>query len=116
MAITSAVGAIVAAALTATASIASAVTSSRQADKANKRQMQYQQQVAQQEADTAAKEKRLQQESIARSKAYGASLLNADTNMQNLLNTGGYGEDKLGSSGIISDTLRSGTSVQSMFS
>lgn len=106
---------VVAAAITAVAAITSSVISSKQADKANKRQMQYQQQIAQQEADAQAKEKRLQQESLARSKAYGASLLNSDTNTQNMLNEGGYGEDKLGSSSIISESLQQG-SVQSMFS
>ena len=78
--------------------------------------MQYQQQLAQQQADTEAKEKRLQQEAQARSKAYGASLLNSDTNTQNMLNEGGYNEEKLGSSGIISESLQQGNSVQSMFS
>lgn len=116
MAVSAAVGSIIAAVVAAAASVTTAAVSSHQADKANKRQIQYQQQIAQQEADAAAKEKRLQQEAQARSKAYGASLLDSDTNTQNMLNEGGYGEDKLGSSGIISESLQKGNSVQSMFS
>lgn len=105
---------IAAAVISAAAAVTTSVISSKQADKASKRQQEYQQQVLNQQKETEAKEKQLTDESKQRSRAYGLSLLDSDTNMQNML-SGGYDEENLGNNSLLSNTLGSG-SVGSMFS
>ena len=74
----------------------------------------YQKQIQAQNAATDAEEKRLSQEAQQRSRAYGASLLNSDTTLQNNY-SGSLNEenDVLGSS-LLTNVLSSG-SVESMF-
>lgn len=93
-------------------SVATAVMSNRQAKKAEQRQADYQQQLANQEAETKAKEKKLTDESNQRNRAYGASLLQGNTQLDNIL-TSSWDEEE-NSTSLLSQTLQP-MSVQSMF-
>lgn len=79
---------LIGAAIGGAATIASTVISSRQADKASKRQENYYNQMAAQEAATAAEQKRIDKESQDRARAYGASLLSDNTQLNNMLSGG----------------------------
>lgn len=94
------------------ATIASSVISNRQADKASKRQQEYQQQLANQEAAAQAEEKRITDEANQRNRAYGASLLQGNTQLDNIL-TSSWDEEE-NSTSLLSQTLQP-MSVQSMF-
>lgn len=98
-------------ALGAAASVYGTISSNKQAEESAARQAEYQKQLAAQEAATEAEEKRLAQEAQARTKAYGASLLNNNTALDNML-SGGYSSEQLGGS-VISSNLGSG--VDSIF-
>ena len=78
---------------TAAGGIYSAVDSHRQAKKAEKRQAAYQKQVAAEEAAAAAEEKRIKDETLARQQAYGASLIEGSTQLNNVLSGGGYTDE-----------------------
>ena len=99
------------------ATIASTVMNNKQAEKSAERQAQYQQQALEEQRAAEAEEKRLTQEARQRSQAYSASLLNSDTNLNNML-SGGYSEEELGGSNgslLVNDPGLQGSSVQSMF-
>lgn len=95
------------------ATIASSVISNRQAEKASKRQAEYQQQLLNQQAATEAEEKRLVDESNQRNRAYGASLLQGNTQLDNIL-TSSWKEEEGTSTSLLSQTLQP-MNVQSMF-
>lgn len=105
---------IIGTALGAAASVYGTISSNKQAEKSAKRQQEYQEQLAAEQAAAEAEEKRIAQEAQARSKAYGASLLNDGTSLKNML-SGGYSDQQLGSGSIITDGKTTG-SVDSMFS
>lgn len=92
--------------------IYSTVQSARQANAAAKRQEDYYNKIAQQEAATAAEQKRIDKESQDRARAYGASLLSDNTQMNNML-SGGWEDDDY-STTILNSGVQSG-SVSSMF-
>lgn len=96
----------------AAASVYGTISSNRQAEKSAQRQAEYQKQLAAEEAATEAEQKRITQEAIDRSNAYGASLLAGNTALNNNL-SGNYQDEQLGSS-ILSSSLGSG--VSSLFS
>lgn len=100
--------------LAAGATVASTVMSNNQAEASQKRQLEYQKQLQAQDAATEAEEKRLAQEAEQRSRAYGSSLLNSDTTLNNNL-SGGFNDtgDSLGGASLITGGL---SSVESMFS
>lgn len=108
--------AILGAVATIGSSVIGAIASNSQAKDAAKRQQEYQNQLAAQEAATVAEEKRLTEEAKQRSKAYGASLLDSGTNLQNML-SGGYSNEQVGGS-LLTTGLGSGTATgtSSMFS
>lgn len=99
--------------LAAGATVASTIMSNNQAKESQERQLEYQKQLQAQEAATEAEEKRLAQEAEQRSRAYGASLINSDSTLQNNY-SGSFNDegDSLGSSSLITNGL---TSVESMF-
>ncbi len=97
------------------ATIASTVMSNRQADKAAKRQAEYQKQLADQQAAADAEEKRLTDESNQRNRAYGASLLQGNTQLDNILSGSWDDEEDIGGGAtLLGETLQP-MSVQSMF-
>lgn len=102
---------IIGTALGAAASVYGTISSNRQAEKSAARQAEYQKQLAAEQAATEAEERRLAQEAQDRTRSYGASLLNSNTALDNML-SGGYSDDSLGSS-ILTTSLGSG--VESMF-
>lgn len=111
------IAAIVGGVATIGSTVISAVSSNRQADKAAERQEKYQKQLAQQEAATEAAEKQKTQEALDRQNAYGASLLDGNTALDNML-SGGYSSDDISNSeslSLLGNTLQSGSTVQSMF-
>lgn len=101
--------------VTAGATIASTIMSNNAAKDSQERQIEYQKQIQAQNAATEAEEKRLSQEAQQRSRAYGASLLNSDTTLQNNY-SGSFNDesDALGGSSLLTNELSSG-SVESMF-
>ena len=108
---------VIGAALGAVGTIASAVISSNQADKTAERQLNYQKELNAQQQATEEQEKQLTLESQQRSQAYGASLLDGNTALDNML-SGGYNSDNIGNSestSLLGNTLQSGSTVQSMF-
>lgn len=91
--VSAAVGSIIAATIAAAATIGGTVISSRNAAAAQDRQLEYQKQVlAQQRADEAA-EKKLQKETQDRNRAYGASLLDGNSQLDNILTSSWDGSD-----------------------
>lgn len=70
-----------------------AIDSHRQAKKAEKRQADYQNKIAAEEAAAAAEEQRIKDETLARQKAYGASLIEGNTQLNNVLSGGGYTDE-----------------------
>lgn len=110
MAISSGAAALIGAVIAAAATTYSAVSSNKQADKANKRNLAYQRELAQQEADAQAKEQQLALEAIQRERAYGASLLNADT----LLSNSTYVGEENDSFGVLGSTLGGGQTPDMM--
>lgn len=103
---------LIGAAIGGIATVTSAVVSSRQADKAADRQQQYYNKIAEQEAATAAEQNRINKESKERARAYGASLLSDNTQLNNML-SGGW-EDENYSSTILNSGAQN-ASVSSMF-
>ena len=103
---------LIGAAIGGIATVTSAVISSRQADAAADRQQEYYNKIAAQEAATAAEQKRLDKESQDRARAYGASLLSDNTQMNNML-SGGW-DDENYSTTILNSGVQNG-SVSSMF-
>ena len=112
MALSSGAYALIAAVVSAAATTYSAVSSNKQAEKANKRNLAYQKELAQQEADAQAKEQQLALEAIQRERAYGASLLNADS----LLSNATYVGEENDSYGVLGNTLGSGQTPDMMTS
>lgn len=110
MALSSGAYALIAAVVSAAATTYSAVSSNKQADKANKRNLAYQRELAQQEADAQAKEQQLALEAIQRERAYGASLLDADS----LLSNATYVGEENDSFGVLGNTLGSGQTPDMM--
>lgn len=110
MAISSGAAALIGAVIAAAATTYSTVSSNKQADKANKRNLAYQRELAQQEADAQAKEQQLALEAIQRERAYGASLLNADT----LLSNSTYVGEENDSYGVLGNTLGGGQTPDMM--
>lgn len=101
--------------LGAAATVTTAVMSNNQAKKAEKRQAAYQQQLADQQAATEAEEKRLTDESNQRNRAYGASLLQGNTQLDNILSGSWDDEEDIGGGAtLLGETLQP-MSVQSMF-
>lgn len=70
-----------------------AIDSHRQAKKAEKRQADYQNKIAAEEAAAAAEEQRIKDETLARQQAYGASLIEGSTQLNNVLSGGGYTDE-----------------------
>lgn len=70
-----------------------AIDSNRQARKAEKRQAAYQNKIAAEEAAAEAEEKRIKDETLARQQAYGASLIEGSTQLNNVLSGGGYTDE-----------------------
>lgn len=99
--------------LGAAATVTTAVISNNQAKDAAKRQVKYQEQLTAQEAATEAEEKRITQESLQRQQAYGASLLEGNTGLNNVL-SGGYNEENYLGGSLLGNTLGS-SSVSSVF-
>ena len=87
----------------------SAVDSHRQAKKAEARQDAYQKQLAAEEAAAEAEEQRIKDETLARQQAYGASLLDDSTALNNAL-SGGF-SDEVGNFSLV----QTGSSVNDMF-
>lgn len=112
MALSSGAYALIAAVISAAATTYSAVSSNKQAEKANKRNLAYQKELAQQEADAQAKEQQLALEAIQRERAYGASLLDADS----LLSNATYVGEENDSYGVLGNTLGSGQTPDMMTS
>lgn len=107
---------IVSAVVAAGASITSTVLSNNAAKKSQERQINYLKETQAQEAATAAEEKRLSQEAQQRQKAYGASLLNTDTLMNNMYsNKVNEQDDPLGNSSLLVNELSGMNSVRSIF-
>lgn len=97
------------------ATIATAVMSNRQAEKSAARQAEYQQKLLDQQTATAAEEKRLTDESNQRNRAYGASLLQGNSQLDNILTGSWDDEEEIGGgSTLLGETLQP-MSVQSMF-
>lgn len=99
------------------ATIMATSMSNRQAEKASQRQAAYQQQLMDQQAATEAEEKRITDESNQRNRAYGASLLQGNTQLDNILSGSWNDEENVGGSGgntLLGETLQP-MSVQSMF-
>lgn len=98
------------------ATIASTVMNNKQAEKSAQRQAAYQQQALQLQQNTEAEEKRITQEARQRSQAYSASLLDNDTNLNNML-SGGYSDNNLGgSNSLLVNEPTAQKGVESMFS
>lgn len=99
----------------AAATITSTLITTKQANDAADRQINYQRQINAQEAEAAAQEQQIAKDAAERSRAYGASLLASDTQLNNLL-SGGYDDDDytFGGGTILTNSLASG-GVQSMF-
>lgn len=102
-------------ALSAAATVASTMITSKRADEAAERQEKYQREINAQQAAAQEQEKQIAKDAAARSRAYGASLLASDTQMNNLL-SGDYEDDdySFGQGTILTNSLASG-GVQSMF-
>lgn len=102
-------------ALSAAATVASTIISSRQADDAAERQEKYNNQLLAEQKSAQAQEKQIAKDAAERSRAYGASLLSSDTQLDNLL-SGGYDDDDytFGGGTILTNSLTPG-GVQSMF-
>jgi hypothetical protein len=108
------IAALASTAVAAGTSIYSTVQSNKQAKDSARRQQAYYNKLAAEQAATEAEEKRLTAEAEQRSRAYGASLLDSGTQLQNML-SGGYNEDeKTFGSGIITQELQP-MGVQSLF-
>lgn len=71
----------------------SIIDSNRQAKKAEKRQAAYEQKLAAEQAAADAEEQRIKDETLARQKAYGASLIGDNTQLTNVLSSGGYSDE-----------------------
>lgn len=104
------------AALGAAATIGSTIISTNQAEKASKRQAAYQQSLLDQQKATEAEEQRITNEANERNRAYGESLLNGNSQLDNAL-TGYSSElDNEGNFSLLSNTLQPGsTNVQELF-
>ena len=89
----SAAASLIGAAVSAATAVGTTVYSSTQQNKAEKRQRAYQQAILDEEAAAEAREKELAMQSKQRSKAYGASLLDSDTTLDNALTSGGFTND-----------------------
>lgn len=109
MAISAGVASLVAGLAAAAATVTTSIISTKQADKANQRSLDYQKQIAAQEQADQEAEDKLTAESQQRARAYGASLLNSDTTLNNALISNAYSDEeqntsllttKLGSSGV----------------
>jgi hypothetical protein len=115
--VTAALG-LVGAALGAAATIGSTIISTKQAEKASKRQAEYQQSLLDQQRATEAEEQRITNEANERNRAYGASLLDGNTQLDNAL-TGYNSEYSLNNDqdySLLSNTLKPGsTNVQELF-
>jgi hypothetical protein len=115
--VTAALG-LVGAALGAAATIGSTIISTKQAEKASKRQAEYQQSLLDQQRATEAEEQRITNEANERNRAYGASLLDGNTQLDNAL-TGYNSEYSLSNDqdySLLSNTLKPGsTNVQELF-
>lgn len=81
---------IIAAAIAAAASVGTTAYSSHQQDKSEKRQLEYQQSIIDEEKAAEAKEKELALQAKDRDKAYRMSLLQGDTVLQNALTSSGH--------------------------
>lgn len=107
------IAAIIGGVATVGSTVVSAISSNKQADKAAERQAAYNKQLAAQEAASKAEENRITQEALQRSKAYGASLLDSGSQLDNVL-SGGFSDDLFGNSSILRNSLSS-SSVSSIF-
>lgn len=96
--------AIVAAAIAAVASIGTTVYSSHQQEKSEERQRDYQQAILDEETAAEEKEKELARQARERSKAYGMSLLNSDTTLNNALTSSGFSNDLDNSYSLLGST------------
>lgn len=96
--------AIIAAAIAAVASVSTTAYSSHQQKKSEERQRDYQQAILDEEAAAEEKEKELARQSRERSKAYGMSLLNSDTTLNNALTSGGFSNDLDNSYSLLGST------------
>ena len=109
--------AVLGAALGAAATIGATVISTRQAEKASKRQAAYQQSLLDQQKATEAEEQRITNEANERNRAYGESLLNGNSQLDNALT--GYSselDNEEGNFSLLSNTLQPGsTNVQELF-
>lgn len=101
------------AAASAGVGIYSAVQSNKQAKEAEKRQAAYNAQLKADQEATAAKEKQLAADAKARSRAYGSSLVDSGTQLNNMLSGGYDDEDYVGGS-VLGSSLGS-ADVSSMF-
>lgn len=90
-----------------------AIDSHRQAKKAEKRQADYQNKIAAEEAAAAAEEQRIKDETLARQQAYGASLIEGSTSLNNML-SGGYSDNPTDFS-LLKTELGVGTTVDDIF-
>ncbi len=100
--------------LTVAGGITTAVMSNKQADKAAKRQQDYLNQLQQQQEVTEAEEKRLTDEANQRNKAYSASLLQSNSQLDNILSGGWDDENQDNSNTLLSNTLQP-MNVQQIF-
>lgn len=82
---------LITAAIGAAATVTSTVVSSNQAEKSEKRALDYQKQLAAEEQAAREKEDLLNKQSIERSRAYNASLIQSDSLLNNSLT--GFDED-----------------------
>lgn len=96
------------------ASVYSTISSNKQAKKTAAQQAAYQQSLLDQQTATEAEEKRIQTESTERNRAYGASLVEGNTQLSNALNSSWEDDDDSSSTSILGNTLQS-TGVQSIF-
>lgn len=109
---------LIGAALGAAATIGSTIMSNKQAEKSAKRQAEYQQSLLDQQAATEAEEKRITDEANERNRAYGASLLDGNTQLDNALTgyNSEYTLDNDNKYSLLSNTLSPGsTNVQELF-
>lgn len=114
--VSAAVGSIIAATVAAAATIGSTMISSRQAADAQERQLAYQKQIQEQQAADEATEKKLQNEAQERNRAYGASLLDGNSQLDNILTSSWDGSDSdAGSTELTTTSDFNSGSVSSMF-
>lgn len=99
----------------AATSVVSAVQSNKQAKEAEKRQNAYYNQLQQEQAATAAKEKQLTNDAKERSRLYGASLIDTGTQLKNMLSGGYDDEDYTGGTILTSSLTSANGGVASIF-